>query len=274
MGSPALAERALAEGKVFQGGNWNHLHRMLRLSTGSALVYVGDHMYSDILRSKRTLGWRTVLMVPELEHEVKMLEESEDERIANQRLRQARARIDLQIRRLQLRRMEVLSDAVATNDAVAAAAAAAAIDAEAGDADAAEAAAAAASAAADESATLAALEAEEDRLYAEQSKLTEQLARALEARHEAFHPQWGQLFKAGHQNSRWAQQVQDYACLYTSHATNLRYATSSTSFRALVDLMPHDRACIEAAAQAKEAEAEAEAAADDAEDVEAIYSKD
>ena len=30
-------------------------------------------MYSDILRSKRTLGWRTLLIVPELEHEVSQL---------------------------------------------------------------------------------------------------------------------------------------------------------------------------------------------------------
>ena len=51
-----------------------------------------------------------------------------------------------------------------------------------------------------------------------------------------------QLFKAGHQNSRWAQQVQDYACLYTSQAINLQYATGNTTFRALTDLMPHDRA--------------------------------
>ena len=29
-----------------------------------------SQMYSDILRSKRTLGWRTVLIVPELQHEV------------------------------------------------------------------------------------------------------------------------------------------------------------------------------------------------------------
>ena len=70
MGSAQGAKAALAKGKVFQGGNWNHLHRMLQLRTGSDLMYVGDHMYSDILRSKRTLGWRTVLIVPELLHEV------------------------------------------------------------------------------------------------------------------------------------------------------------------------------------------------------------
>ena len=66
------------------------------------------------------------------------------------------------------------------------------------------------------------------RRYARQAQLTTQLSSALEARHESFHPLWGQLFKAGHQNSRWAQQVQDYACLYTSHATNLMCATWST----------------------------------------------
>ena len=31
--------------------------------------------------------------------------------------------------------------------------------------------------------------------------------------HELFHPTWGQLLKAGQQNSKWAQQVQTYACL-------------------------------------------------------------
>ena len=40
--------------------------------------------------------------------------------------------------------------------------------------------------------------------------------------------------------------MQDYACLYTSHATNLAYATGNTSFRTLSDLMPHDRMCLEA----------------------------
>ena len=34
------------------------------------VLYVGDHMYSDILRSKRTLGWRTLLIVPELTDDV------------------------------------------------------------------------------------------------------------------------------------------------------------------------------------------------------------
>ena len=68
----------LAKSLVFQGGNWNHLHRLLGLRSGANLMYVGDHMYSDILRSKRTLGWRTVLIVPELDNEMEALQRAED----------------------------------------------------------------------------------------------------------------------------------------------------------------------------------------------------
>ncbi|KAH8517466.1 hypothetical protein H0E87_005416 [Populus deltoides] len=37
------------------------------------VLYVGDHIYEDILRSKKVLGWRTMLIVPELEREVRLL---------------------------------------------------------------------------------------------------------------------------------------------------------------------------------------------------------
>ena len=58
--------------------------------------------------------------------------------------------------------------------------------------------------------------------------------------HEAYHPAWGRLFKTGAQNSRWAQQVQEYACLYTSHARNLLAYSPAKSYRGLSDAMPHD----------------------------------
>lgn len=36
--------------KVYQGGHWQDLHKMLEISFGDKILYVGDHMYSDILR--------------------------------------------------------------------------------------------------------------------------------------------------------------------------------------------------------------------------------
>ena len=40
---------------------------------GVQVLYVGDHIYGDILRSKKTLGWRTMLVVPELATELDIL---------------------------------------------------------------------------------------------------------------------------------------------------------------------------------------------------------
>lgn len=36
--------------KVFQGGYWQDLHRLLGVSYGDKILYVGDQMFSDILR--------------------------------------------------------------------------------------------------------------------------------------------------------------------------------------------------------------------------------
>ena len=57
-------------GKIFQGGNAKTLYNLLQITSGDRLLYVGDHVYADVLRSKRTLGWRTVLIVPELTSEI------------------------------------------------------------------------------------------------------------------------------------------------------------------------------------------------------------
>jgi predicted HAD superfamily phosphohydrolase YqeG len=69
---PRHATRRLLQ--VFQGGNWRHLLDMLETASGDNVLYVGDHMYSDILRSKRSLGWRTCLVIPELAEEVRELQ--------------------------------------------------------------------------------------------------------------------------------------------------------------------------------------------------------
>ncbi|KAI5392959.1 hypothetical protein KIW84_060203 [Lathyrus oleraceus] len=42
--------------KVFQGGSVNHLHNLLSIESSSQVLYVGDHIYGDILRSKKVLG--------------------------------------------------------------------------------------------------------------------------------------------------------------------------------------------------------------------------
>jgi hypothetical protein len=63
-------QQFLHKGKVFQGGNARTLHKLLEVTSGDAILYAGDHIYADTIRSKRSLGWRTCLIVPELTKEI------------------------------------------------------------------------------------------------------------------------------------------------------------------------------------------------------------
>jgi 5'-nucleotidase len=77
-------------------------------------------------------------------------------------------------------------------------------------------------------------------LRLQRAALKERHTNLLATHHRQFHPIWGQLLKTGHQNSRFAHQVERYACLYTSHVSNLSYYSPETSFRGRIDLLAHE----------------------------------
>nr|XP_022340789.1 cytosolic purine 5'-nucleotidase-like [Crassostrea virginica] len=54
---------------VYSGGSCEVISQMIG-AQGKDLLYVGDHIFGDILRSKKQRGWRTFLVVPELSTEV------------------------------------------------------------------------------------------------------------------------------------------------------------------------------------------------------------
>jgi hypothetical protein len=47
---------------------------MLDIEAGEEILYVGDHLYADVLRSKRALGWRSCFIMPELPEEMRIFE--------------------------------------------------------------------------------------------------------------------------------------------------------------------------------------------------------
>jgi hypothetical protein len=56
----------------------------------------------------------------------------------------------------------------------------------------------------------------------------------------AFNPRWGPLFKDGNEVSRFGQQVQRFACVYTSKVSNFGSYPPNKYFRSPIGLMPHD----------------------------------
>lgn len=47
---------------------------MLDIEAGEEILYVGDHLYADVLRSKRALGWRSCFIMPELPEEMRIFQ--------------------------------------------------------------------------------------------------------------------------------------------------------------------------------------------------------
>ncbi|CAM1317234.1 NT5C2 (predicted) [Pycnogonum litorale] len=59
----------LVPGQVYSGGSCEVFTKLVG-AKGKDVLYIGDHIYGDILKSKKTVGWRTFLIVPELKREL------------------------------------------------------------------------------------------------------------------------------------------------------------------------------------------------------------
>jgi len=59
-------------GNCYTGGDAFFLESKIG-TFGDAILYFGDHTYGDILRSKKSVGWRTAMIIPEVEGEIMSL---------------------------------------------------------------------------------------------------------------------------------------------------------------------------------------------------------
>jgi FMN phosphatase YigB (HAD superfamily) len=193
--NPNGAQKFLQMGKVFQGGNWLHLQAMLEIQAGEEILYVGDHLYSDVLRSKRTLGWRSAFIMPELEEEMRVFAENIGIARSIESMRRLREELVLYSEQLKRKKDIPKSELLATLN-----------------------------------------ELREDDIIIK-TKLTE----LAERWHAAHHPIWGCMFVSGYQDSRFAFFVGNYACVYTSRASNLGLCSSDRSFRTASEGLPHDK---------------------------------
>uniref|UniRef100_A0A7S1SJQ8 5'-nucleotidase n=1 Tax=Tetraselmis chuii TaxID=63592 RepID=A0A7S1SJQ8_9CHLO len=180
---------------------------MLAVTSGSEVLYVGDHIYGDILRSKKTLGWRTMLVLPELESELRILQNEGETLQELKTLRSQRALMEDQIERMEWQLQQGLADGREL--------------------------ASGSEWEAEFRRTIENLKEQRDRVHKLHSD-------GLRAHHERHHPIWGQVLKTSYQNSQFAQQVDNYACLYTSHVANLLMYSPEKRFRGKLDSMQHE----------------------------------
>ena len=202
--------------KAFTGGNASWLEHQLE-AFGEEILYVGDHIYGDILRSKKNVSWHTLLLIPELGTDLQRMEDHAGDLQAYLRLETLRRRdyqrsSFLQDRLNRNREHRHLLAARLSPEALHA------LDHEA-----------------------AQLKDELETTRARELVQEEQVAnldRRLEA---AFNVRWGSIFRDGYQQTRFADQIQQYACAYTGRISNLYYLDPMAALYAPVPTLPHER---------------------------------
>ena len=194
-------------GEAYRGGCLEGLMRRLRLP-GEQVLYVGDHIYGDAVTSKQESTWRIALIVRELEAEIRARLALGDR---GERHLELMRRLGALGHELDHARDQVsLGRALAGNGA--------AVDA----------------------AELAAWRRRFEAVRRHHLRGVRQLGESAEALDAAYHPYWGSLFKQGTSKTRFAGQLDSYACLYTARARNFAFYGSQHYYRVARDPMMHE----------------------------------
>ena len=223
---PATAP--LERGAIYEGGNLLDFEQALGV-TGDRILYVGDHIYGDILRSKRDSAWRTAMIIQEMEAEVVAHEACRELHRKSAELEERREELEDQLRYYQQRYKELtrkIDEEPAKNGAPRALNGAAAVPTP----------PPTENHEADRGRAKRAVERIRGQLRAVDTEATA-IEREIAQR---FHPYWGSLLKEANETSSFGDQVEEYACLYTSRVSNLLAYSPLQYFRSPRDLLPHE----------------------------------
>lgn len=189
---------------VCVGGDASQVETFLGLA-GEEVLYVGDHIYSDVEVSKSVMRWRTALILRELEVELGALEgfrieQEELARLMEQKigLEQEYSQARVEVQRVQAgygplprRSLKVLRETMT-------------------------------------------------RLRASLEALDGKIAPLARRGGEILNQRWGLLMRAGNDKSHLARQVERFADIYTSRVSNFLFETPFVYLRAPRGSLPHD----------------------------------
>lgn len=182
------------EDGIYQGGFAGKLQEDLGLE-GEEILYLGDHIYGDVVSIKKTFNWRTALVLEPLKDEIESLKKSDSIQKDIDRLMNEKSKLE-----------KTLNDKEA-------------ILFEEGEKVSKE---------------------EMNQFYAQIEKLNNQISEKISQYRTHFNPYWGELMRAGQEESRMADQVEKYACLYMTKVEDLLQNSPKTYFRPKKRTLPHE----------------------------------
>lgn len=208
-GARPLKAGPFEKGKLYEGGNLRDFERLTRV-IGSSVLYVGDHIYGDILRSKKESSWRTAMIIQELDAEISAYETCTADRERQRQIEEAHDLLEDELRYYQRhlkdmgRQLETHPKAPSLND------------------------------------EFVRLKRALEQVRAELKKIAHEHDLLEERIDRRFHPYWGSLLKEGSEMSTFGLQVEMYADIYMRRVSSLHAYSPQQFFRSPHDLMPHE----------------------------------
>jgi 5'-nucleotidase len=196
---------APTEPGVYLGGHAAQIEAFLGVG-GESILYVGDHIYTDVNVSKKVQRWRTALVLRELERELRAIEgEEEDHRVVGELMTQKmHLEHELNAVRLSLQHLRRgYGPQVEQPEPE--------------------------------------LLARTEQIFSEIRAIDARVAPILAEDGRAFSRVWGLLLRAGNDKSHLTRQIERHADIYTSRVSNLLGYTPYAYFRAPRGSMPHDK---------------------------------
>lgn len=179
---------------IYQGGCASTFTKDLGLD-GDDILYIGDHIYGDILRLKKDCNWRTAMVVEDLEQEVRKYREV--------------APVQQKIDELMLRKEPLEQELVAlVSERI-----------ERGE---------------------SSRDARSSELQEQIGELDRQIGELIRKHQSYFNPYWGEIMRAGNEESYFANQTERFACIYMAKIGDLLNYSPRTYFRAPRRPMAHE----------------------------------
>lgn len=191
---------------VYVNGHAGLVESCLGVS-GAEILYVGDHLYTDVRVTKDILRWRTALLVRELEEELAQAAAAGTDQARLDQLMADKAALEFEQAQLRLAMQRRLRGYGPRPDATG--------------------------------------EELESHLAARRQRLERldrEIAPLVGSVNRVFNPVWGPLMRTGGEKSHLAWQVERFADIYTSRVANFLYQTPFAYLRAPRGTLPHDLA--------------------------------
>lgn len=179
---------------IYQGGCASTFTNDLGLD-GDDILYIGDHIYGDILRLKKDCNWRTAMVVEELEQEIAKYRDVEKIQKKIDALMLEKEPLEFEQVRLVSLRLESGQD---KNDPKAI------------------------------------------EIQNEMTEIDKQISELIREHQNHFNKYWGEVMRAGNEESYFAYQTERFACIYMAKLADLTEFSPRTYFRAPRRPMAHE----------------------------------